>query len=96
VKCRNKWSVFFLDGGDQRSPTGILSDAVETKAVDGIEVVRVIKINLTMRTTDLLMLNDQAIERQVKFNAGKCQVMKTRVNPPNNTDTVLGCRLSGK
>ena len=43
MKCRNKWSVFLLEGGDQGSPTGILSVAVETKSVEGVEVVRVNK-----------------------------------------------------
>lgn len=76
VKCGNKWSVSLLEGGDQGSPTGILSIAVETKSVDGIEVVRAIKINLTARSTDLMMLNDQATKCQVKFNTDKCKVMK--------------------
>lgn len=69
MKCRNKWSVFLLEGGDQGSPTEILSVAVETKSVDGFEIVRVIKINLTAKSTDLMMLNDQATKWQVKFNA---------------------------
>lgn len=56
-------------GGDQGNPTEILSVAVETKSVDGFKVVRVIKINLTAKSTDLMMLNDQATKWQVKFNA---------------------------
>lgn len=73
--------IFLLEGGDQGSPTGILSVAVETKSVDGIEVVREIKINLTARSTDLMILNDLATKWQVKFNADKCKVMKKGEKP---------------
>lgn len=59
MKSGYKWSVFLLEGGDQGSPRGNLSVAVETKSVDGIEVVRVIIINLKARSTDLMMLNDR-------------------------------------
>lgn len=93
VECGNKWSVSLLEGGDQGSPIGIFSVAVETKSVDGVEAVRVIKINLRARRTDLMMLNDQATKCQVKFNGDKCKVMKKGEKNSNCTGTVLCCCL---
>lgn len=58
MKCRNKWSVFLMEGSDQGTHTGILYVAEEKKSDDGIEVVRVIKTNQTTKSTDLVTLND--------------------------------------
>lgn len=67
-----------MEGGNRGSPTGILSVSVETKTVDGIEVVRLIKTTLTDRSTKLMMLNDQATKSQVKFNSIECKLTKKR------------------
>lgn len=51
-------------------------------------VVRVTKINLTARSTDLMMLGKKW---QVKLNADKCKVIKKGEKIPNYIHTVLGC-----
>lgn len=95
VKCRNKWSVFLMEGSDQETPSEILYVAEEKNSDDSIEVVRVIKTNQTTKSTDLMTLNDWAIKCQVKFSDNKCKVMK-KGGKSSYIQTVLSCHLSEK
>lgn len=76
VKRSNKWLIFLIEEVDQVRPTGILYITEQAKSADDIEVVQIIKRDLTTKSTDIMILNYWAIKWQVKFCTDKCKVLK--------------------